>query len=461
MNMKKKAIILGRVSTEGQDLDQQTSELIQASLRDGYSRGDLIIIAHHESGISLRENERKGLLMLKETIEQDPDVRCVYIYEVTRIARRGDVSFNIKQFLVDHGIQLVCLKPEFRLLDSTGEVNQMANVAFGMLSVFAEQEMYNTKARMMRGKMYAKMAGRFIGGRIKYGYSLDSSKHIIINQGESEIIKRIFMMMVSGDHSISSISKELKDLGLLQNNVEHKVYNILKSKRYTEEPVIIPLELFNKAQECLKGNQKQSKHVYHHIFLARSILKDMSGYTMIGKKRKGSDYYASSTHSETGLSISSRLIDDTLWDIVRVSYYNRELPQDLIKDIQQKIKVGNKRLEDNQEKLKRIELRFIQGKISEEMADSLRSQTKQEGSTLSKQLKRLEYQLESLKEPETVDIDSVIDPAICSKFVREVISEVKVTRESKKVYRLEISYNPPFFGPSSILLDHGKVSRLP
>jgi hypothetical protein len=269
------------------------------------------------------------------------------------------------------------------------------------------------------------------------------------------------MMMVSGDHSISSISKELKDLGLLQNNVEHKVYNILKSKRYTEEPVIIPLELFNKAQECLKGNQKQSKHVYHHIFLARSILKDMSGYTMIGKKRKGSDYYASSTHSETGLSISSRLIDDTLWDIVRVSYYNRELPQDLIKDIQQKIKVGNKRLEDNQEKLKRIELRFIQGKISEEMADSLRSQTKQEGSTLSKQLKRLEYQLESLKEPETVDIDSVIDPAICSKFVREVISEVKVTRESKKVYRLEISYNPPFFGPSSILLDHGKVSRLP
>jgi hypothetical protein len=157
----------------------------------------------------------------------------------------------------------------------------------------------------------------------------------------------------------------------------------------------------------------------------------------------------------------TRYIDDTLWDIVRVSYYNRELPQDLIKDIQQKIKVGNKRLEDNQEKLKRIELRFIQGKISEEMADSLRSQTKQEGSTLSKQLKRLEYQLESLKEPETVDIDSVIDPAICSKFVREVISEVKVTRESKKVYRLEISYNPPFFGPSSILLDHGKVSRLP
>jgi len=42
-------------------------------------------------------------------------------------------------------------------------------------------------------------------------------------------------------------------------------------------------------------------------------------------------------------------------------------------------------------------------------------------------------------------------PSKLARLIKE--TDIKVIKE----YRLEISYNPPFFGPSSILLDHGKV----
>ena len=89
-----KAVILGRVSTEGQNLDQQTEKLLEAAKRDGYSERQIIKIAVKESGISLRESEREGINEMKQIIEAGENVSCVYIYEVTRLARRGALRFS-------------------------------------------------------------------------------------------------------------------------------------------------------------------------------------------------------------------------------------------------------------------------------------------------------------------------------------------------------------------------------
>ena len=48
-----KAIILARVSTEGQSLDSQIEKLMDEANRLGYEKQDLTIISGKESGVNL------------------------------------------------------------------------------------------------------------------------------------------------------------------------------------------------------------------------------------------------------------------------------------------------------------------------------------------------------------------------------------------------------------------------
>ena len=53
----KKVIVLSRVSTEGQDLTQQTDEVLREVYKDGYTDSNIIIIEDKESAIQLSEEE--------------------------------------------------------------------------------------------------------------------------------------------------------------------------------------------------------------------------------------------------------------------------------------------------------------------------------------------------------------------------------------------------------------------
>ena len=59
--MEKKAIILSRVSSEHQTLEQQTEAVLKEVEKDGYSDDNIIIIEDKESAIKLSEPYRKGI----------------------------------------------------------------------------------------------------------------------------------------------------------------------------------------------------------------------------------------------------------------------------------------------------------------------------------------------------------------------------------------------------------------
>ena len=75
-----RAIILSRVSTQQQDLTQQTDEVLREVHKDGFSDDNIIIIEDKESAIKLSEEERRGLNRMKCEINEDPNIKCVYIY---------------------------------------------------------------------------------------------------------------------------------------------------------------------------------------------------------------------------------------------------------------------------------------------------------------------------------------------------------------------------------------------
>lgn len=60
-NKNSKCIILSRVSTEQQDLIQQTENVKNEALRQGYSPENIIIIEDKESAVKLSEEEIKSL----------------------------------------------------------------------------------------------------------------------------------------------------------------------------------------------------------------------------------------------------------------------------------------------------------------------------------------------------------------------------------------------------------------
>jgi DNA invertase Pin-like site-specific DNA recombinase len=65
-----KGIALVRVSTDSQDLKQQTEEVVKQMISDGYKVEDIITIEDKESGVRLSEEERQGLNKLKYHIQK-------------------------------------------------------------------------------------------------------------------------------------------------------------------------------------------------------------------------------------------------------------------------------------------------------------------------------------------------------------------------------------------------------
>ena len=177
----KRVIVLSRVSTSGQDLTQQTDEVLREVYKDGYTDKNIIIIEDTESAIKLSEEERHGLNKMKDHINNHKSIECVYIYELSRLSRRQLVLFSIRDFLVERKIQLICLKPYFRLLELNGEMSQTGSLMFSLFSSLSESEMMLKQERMMRGRRRNKELGKSIGGRKPFGYDVDKDKRYIID----------------------------------------------------------------------------------------------------------------------------------------------------------------------------------------------------------------------------------------------------------------------------------------
>lgn len=214
----KKVIVLSRVSTEGQDLTQQTDEVLREVHKDGFTDSNIIIIEDKESAIKLSEEERHGLNMMKEHISTNPNIKCVYIYELSRLSRIPLVLYSIRDYLVERNIQLICLKPYFRLLEVDGTMSQTGSLMFSLFSSLAESEMMLKKERMMRGRRRNRELGRSVGGRPPFGYDLDKDKSFIPDPQNSLIISRIFNDYGYGNKSMKEIAVELKEEGYFANN---------------------------------------------------------------------------------------------------------------------------------------------------------------------------------------------------------------------------------------------------
>lgn len=289
-----KCIILSRVSTLNQSLEQQTKELFSIAIKDGYKPQNIIVIENKESAIKNDEEHRLGLVEMKEAIANDPTIDCVYVREVSRIGRRYDVLSNIKTFFVTNKIQLVvCGETRIELLDKNGKVTMLGGIMFEIACQTATQEMADKKIRFAQGKAKAIAEGKKPSGRVLYGYTTDTNNYIIIKEDEAEIVRWIFNEYVNTKKSTLAIYRELVEKGTWERVSTdsvgaNKIRIIIHKTAYSGQTqdsgwhydAIVSEELQNKAIEKCNNAKATSKFTHKHVYYAQGLVKCTCGHTM-------------------------------------------------------------------------------------------------------------------------------------------------------------------------------------
>lgn len=441
----KKVIVLSRVSTEGQDLTQQTDEVLREVHKDGYTDSNIIIIEDKESAIKLSEEERHGLNMMKDHINNNPNIKCVYIYELSRLSRRQLVLFSIRDFLVERKIQLICLKPYFRLLEVNGEMSQTGSLMFSLFSSLSESEMMLKQERMMRGRRRNKELGKSVGGRPPFGYDVDKNKRYVIDPKNSLIISRIFKDYGYNNKSMRGIAIELKEEGYFSNpslNATHQyIQRILNNPIYKGEfpyPQIIAPELFSVVQQNISRYNTNKITRKKEPFLLKGLVCDAkTGYIL--SINGAIDTYFSKHHS--GVAIRKNNIDPVVWEHSKIMYERYVMNKDklltLIKSQYQttakKISVVDQEIKDIGIKLERVEESYILGRISKKKSEQLRTRLLEE-----KKLKRsrreqfIDQFIKKRKQKQCIILDTINEELLTHddkvSIINKVVSVVMVEK---------------------------------
>ena len=469
--MGKKCILLVRVSTQQQDLDQQRNKVFEAAKSDGYRDSDIIVIEDKESAIKLSEEERHGLVELKNYINSDSSIDRIYSWELSRISRQAKMLYSIRDFLVSKGVDLVILNPYFHVLKEDKTLDPNSNIFFGIFASMSENEGFLSKIRQARGRKKAISEGRFIGGTVLYGYKLDK-KFLVIDPSAAIIVKEIFEKYSTGDYSVGMLAKEYNfSRERVAYILGNSSYAGLSSKDRTNNkvsrsdfklPAIITEELYNRVQEIKQKNIKGLKKASGNIYLCKSLLKCVkclksyiAHLTSISYRCKCSE----------GGAIPINLLDSFIWNLAKENrkkkltsktVYEKELErlQNSIYLLQDNFNKTETQLIQLNKKRDKLALMVLNEKISNELAENQYKEIDREIKKISKEKDNLvasiedvdrrikNLGMESLENP--LDLDNINDPSEMYRIIKEEIYSIVVMEKKKNsmIAKIAVSFNP-------------------
>lgn len=457
-----KVIVLSRCSTVYQDVTQQTDSIMKQVHADGYNDDQVIIIENNESGSKLAIEEREGLNEMFSLIENDfqKEIKSVYCFEISRIGRKPDIVFKVRDFLLNHNINLVCVKPYFKMFDEDGKISESSSIMFGLFAVMAESETRTRVERTMRGKRKLKAEKKWTGGWIRFGYSVGPDKRFVPND-DADTVREIFDMYLTG-LSVQSITEELIERGKL-NYDRVKVGSIfvgrvLNCKDYYNEvlyPKIIEKSVFDKCQQIKAGKKCLPKTFHKHVYYCSSIIRDYkTGQMMIGYAHN-----ACYRNNELKVQISVNLIDSMIWTlaqhnkIIESKRDKSSLLKKLVDDIsvlEDKIKTAEDKISKFSKQRDMIEIRLIKGKISEKAAECLEKEIEDdtvrikhvlEGLTTELRLKNHEFSSFTNKDDNLVEeLSDISDDNVRYNIIHEEIKMIKVDRLGYSSVKLYVMY---------------------
>ena len=467
----KQIIVFSRTSTTVQDVEQQTKELIKEATRLGYSEDNQIIVEYQESGIKLDIHTRQGIIKLKETIISNPDVDCVICWELTRIARRADVIYNIRDFLVEHKIRWIVCKPYMELIDKNGDVTQVSSLMLGIFSSFAESETLIKNERFKRARAEMKERGQKSGGATIFGYLKNEDKRMIPHPQQAPIIVDIFTHYADNPDAsyystyMYAMSKYPDYFpSLPYKKAQRRIAHFLCLNVYWEGnwcyPKLISEELYKKVSEKAKHARCVPRYECKGEWLGRGrVYCKHCGKMMVPVGGTTRAYYCP-TDKEHCMTINIDAMEWLLWEEAKVAANIKASidNKDIIikthkqigdnKNIIENYKTSLDEYEVKQSKL--VEL-YIDGKISKDIFDTKNNDIEYEKGQLNKKIEKMNSYILELQtilnnsqnntNVKSVNYDNIDNFDAKLDVIRRTICKVWCEKIEYRTYKIEFEYN--------------------
>lgn len=375
----------------------------------------------------------------------------VLVFEWSRFARNVDDALYYTNVLKDNDIETISITQETD--DSPmGEFMKNINHAVDQL------ESRNNSVRTHAGMSEKALEASHCGGIPPLGYDLDGDLHLVVNEEEAELVKKIFELY-ENDYSYKRMAKILNAEGyrtkVNKKFTKNSFISILRQEKYTglyfwnktrqkksdgsrnshqqkpldEQifveggcPQIIPPEQFERVQQKLSSRARgsaSSKRRHHYMLSGLKLLKCANcGEYMIGtvRKSRGKTYvtYYCPTHKEKGKAfcdtkeINAEYLDRMVAGILTNDLYTRKDVQK-INDGLKYDDIGKKLLNKKLgvEKAMANVMKNMEYRASELLAAKL-EELSQEADAIEKQLK--EYK----KAGNAITLNNKKD--ICNRF---------------------------------------------
>ena len=390
MNDKKYVIgLYPRVSTEdqfrnGHSLGEQKERMLKLCDYKNYE----VYKVYEDAGISAKNMNRPAFQEMIQDIK-DGKINKIIVYKLDRLTRSIKDLEEICTFLEENNCSLESMCEDINTSTANGKF------FIRMLTILAQLEIERTSERTKFGMIGAVKKGHFVG-RAPIGYDKQDKK-LVINDIESEVIRRIFDYYIKGmaANAITKLLNEEKVLNrkwiptLVDRILSNEIYigNYVHKKTIKGEetqkfigvsPAIIEEEVFNIAQVQKQKNLKNYKRKQTYIFMqcikcpkCETIMGGCSSKSHTGEKH----CYYQCANCKTRVSekkIEKQMInflDDMLDFFLLVD--NTYKPY-LYQDTESEFKKCNKIIDELETKEKRIKKAFVDGIVEEiELRDEL------------------------------------------------------------------------------------------
>ena len=479
-----RAIMFVRVSSNAQDYTRQITELTPLIKQDGYNDSEVAIIHHKESATKNNYQNRQSLQELEQYIKSC-NIECVYVHEVSRLARRSDVMYKVMGLLEENHICLTIATPTLLRTYENGKSNPFAHTLFGFLAQIATQETEQRAIRSMTGRAQKIKDGK-ICSKCLFGYEKQNG-YAVLHPQHSLIVKEIFQMISEGN-TCADVFKKYKHTAFFVNctsltTARQRVQAMIKKSSYSGEnnyPAIITKEQQAQAIQALAANQNTAKDKQRGCkdnYLCKHLVYSVNGYIMSATRQSGKPTYY--TKSSGILKVSAQVVDYIVWHTAIVAKskndatVNQELKDNARKQLpilQEQLHNIKKEIDAIGSKNERIVDAYIEGAIDRQKYDAKLAQLDNHHKQLLNEQNALNIQLSQLdrvlngdyiKHPTTFqtllksdyiqrpitslrELTQITEPQTQSEIIHEVVERITVERvensHGKMAYNIHIEF---------------------
>ena len=397
-----KAVIYARVSSkeqaEGYSISAQLDLLRSYALREG-----LEVVKEYVDEETAKKAGRTCFNEMVAYLRENPDVKIVLCEKTDRLYR------NFRDYITVDDLDLqIHLVKENEVLSKDSKSHQ--KLVHGIKVLMAKNYIDNLSEEVKKGMAKKAESGTWPGyAPLGYVNVVEGDKHKIgIDEDRAAIIPKVFEWYASGRYSLEAVASMATEAGLRSRNgkalTKSRIEALLKNPFYTgifvwkgnsydgDHPPIISADLFQRTQLAFKVRDRATRKSKRNFAYTGLLRCSHCGCAVTAELKKGRYIYYHCTGGKGNCPvprINERKLEDLFGQVVQAIQID-ETVAGLIHDAlveshkdekayhDSRIRTLNRRHKVIQDRLDRIYLDKLDGKVTEEFWEQKSREWRQE-----------------------------------------------------------------------------------